>query len=40
VFGIAGGGGQAELIAVPASQCAPVPDALDLVTAGSVPEMS
>src|SRR5690349_12789660 len=32
VFGIAGGGGQAELIAVPASQCAPVPDALDLVS--------
>jgi putative PIG3 family NAD(P)H quinone oxidoreductase len=39
VFGIAGGGGQAELIAVPASQCAPVPDNLDLVTAGSVPEV-
>jgi putative PIG3 family NAD(P)H quinone oxidoreductase len=39
VFGIAGGGGQAELIAVPASQCAPVPDALDLVAAGSVPEV-
>jgi putative PIG3 family NAD(P)H quinone oxidoreductase len=39
VFGIAGGGGQAELIAVPASQCAPVPDSLDLVTAGSVPEV-
>ncbi len=39
VFGIAGGGGQAELLAVPASQCAPVPDALDLVTAGSVPEV-
>jgi NADPH:quinone reductase-like Zn-dependent oxidoreductase len=39
VFGIAGGGGQAELIAVPASQCAPVPDALDLVSAGSVPEV-
>jgi putative PIG3 family NAD(P)H quinone oxidoreductase len=39
VFGIAGGGGQAELIAVPGSQCAPVPDALDLVTAGGVPEV-
>src|SRR5215207_3283402 len=39
VFGIAGGGGQAELISVPATQCAPVPDALDLVTAGSVPEV-
>jgi putative PIG3 family NAD(P)H quinone oxidoreductase len=39
VFGIAGGGGQAELIAVPATQCAPVPDALDLVDAGGVPEV-
>jgi putative PIG3 family NAD(P)H quinone oxidoreductase len=38
VFGIAGGGGQAELLAVPASQCAPVPDELDLVIAGGVPE--
>ena len=33
VFGIAGGGGQAELLAVPASQCVPVPDSIDLVTA-------
>jgi NADPH:quinone reductase-like Zn-dependent oxidoreductase len=39
VFGIAGGGGQADLIAVPASHCAPVPDALDLLTAGGVPEV-
>ncbi len=39
VFGIAGGGAQAELLAVPASQCAPVPDALDLVTAGGIPEV-
>ena len=39
VFGIAGGGGQAELLAVPATQCAPVPDAIDLVTAGAVPEV-
>ena len=39
VFGIAGGGGQAELLAVPAAQCAPVPDRLDLVTAGGVPEV-
>lgn len=39
VFGIAGGGGQAELLAVPASQCAPVPDSMDLVTAGGVPEV-
>lgn len=39
VFGIAGGGGQAELLAVPAVQCAAVPDSLDLVTAGGVPEV-
>ena len=39
VFGIAGGGGQAELLAVPAAQCARVPDALDLVAAGGVPEV-
>jgi putative PIG3 family NAD(P)H quinone oxidoreductase len=39
VFGIVGGGGQAELVTVPATQCAPVPDNLDLVTAGAVPEV-
>jgi putative PIG3 family NAD(P)H quinone oxidoreductase len=39
VFGIVGGGGQAELVTVPATQCALVPDALDLVTAGAVPEV-
>jgi NADPH:quinone reductase len=39
VFGIAGGGGQAELLAIPATQCAPVPDNLDLVAAGGVPEV-
>jgi len=39
VFGIAGGGAQAELLAIPASQCAAVPDPLDLVTAGGVPEV-
>jgi putative PIG3 family NAD(P)H quinone oxidoreductase len=39
VFGIAGGGGQAELLAVPATQCAPVPDSLDLLGAGAVPEV-
>ncbi len=39
VFGIAGGGAQAELLAVPAAQCARVPDALDLVAAGGVPEV-
>lgn len=39
VFGIAGGGGQAELIAVPAAHCVLVPDRLDLVTAGGIPEV-
>ncbi len=39
VFGIAGGGGQAELLAVPATQCTAVPDSLDLVAAGAVPEV-
>jgi NADPH:quinone reductase-like Zn-dependent oxidoreductase len=38
VFGIAGGGAQAELVAVPVAQCAPVPDGLDLVTMGGAPE--
>jgi putative PIG3 family NAD(P)H quinone oxidoreductase len=38
VFGIAGGGAQAELLTVPAGQCAPVPERLDLVAAGGVPE--
>jgi len=31
VFGIAGGGSQAEYVAIPAGQCAPVPQGLDLV---------
>jgi NADPH2:quinone reductase len=39
VFGITGGGGQAELLTIPATQCAPVPDGLDLVAAGGVPEV-
>jgi len=39
VFGIAGGGGQAELIAVPAAHCVRVPERLDLVAAGGVPEV-
>jgi putative PIG3 family NAD(P)H quinone oxidoreductase len=39
VFGIVGGGGQAELVTVPATQCAPVPERLDLVSAGAVPEV-
>jgi NADPH2:quinone reductase len=38
VFGIAGGGGQSEYIVVPAAQCAPVPDGLDLVAMGGAPE--
>lgn len=42
VFGIAGGGGQAEALVVPADHCAPVPHALadgdTLVTMGGVPE--
>ncbi len=39
VFGIAGGGAQAELLTVPAGQCAAVPDPIDLVSAGAVPEV-
>jgi NADPH:quinone reductase-like Zn-dependent oxidoreductase len=39
VCGIAGGGGQAEAIVVPAVQCTRVPDGLDLVAAGGVPEV-
>jgi putative PIG3 family NAD(P)H quinone oxidoreductase len=38
VFGIAGGGSQAEYVVVPAGQCAPVPDGLDLVEMGGAPE--
>jgi putative PIG3 family NAD(P)H quinone oxidoreductase len=39
VFGLVGGGGQAELVTVPASHCVRVPDRLDLVIAGGVPEV-
>jgi putative PIG3 family NAD(P)H quinone oxidoreductase len=39
VFGIAGGGGQADLIVVPAAHCVGVPAGLDLVAAGGVPEV-
>jgi putative PIG3 family NAD(P)H quinone oxidoreductase len=39
VCGITGGGAQAEYLAVPAVHCAPVPDHLDLVTMGGVPEV-
>jgi NADPH2:quinone reductase len=38
VFGVTGGGAQAERVAVPAAQCAPVPEGLDLVTMGGAPE--
>ena len=38
VFGIVGGGAQAELVRVPAAHCARVPDGLDLVAMGGVPE--
>lgn len=39
VFGIVSGGAQAEEIVVRASHCARVPDRLDLVAAGGVPEV-
>jgi putative PIG3 family NAD(P)H quinone oxidoreductase len=38
VFGLTGGGAQADYVSVPAAQCAPVPEGLDLVEAGGVPE--
>ena len=38
VFGISGGGAQAEYLVIPAEQCARVPDGLDLVAMGGVPE--
>jgi putative PIG3 family NAD(P)H quinone oxidoreductase len=38
VFGIVGGGAQAEYLTVPAAHCARVPDDLDLVEMGGVPE--
>ena len=38
VFGITGGGAQAEYVAVPAVHCAAVPARLDLVAMGGVPE--
>jgi len=38
VFGITGGGAQAEYVAVPAVHCAAVPADLDLVAMGGVPE--
>ncbi len=39
VFGVTGGGGQADRLVLPASHCAPVPANLDLVAAGGVPEV-
>jgi NADPH:quinone reductase len=38
VMGIVAGGGQAEYVAVAAAHCARVPDTLDLVGAGGIPE--
>ncbi len=38
VFGVVGGGAQAEYLVTDADHCAPVPDGLDLVAAGGVPE--
>ena len=38
VFGICGGGGQAELLVVPAEHCVAVPDGLDPLLMGGVPE--
>jgi len=39
VFGITGGGAQAEYVTAPAAHCAIVPDHLDLVAMGGVPEV-
>ena len=39
VFGLTGGGAQAEYVAVPAVHCAIVPPDLDLVAMGGVPEV-
>lgn len=38
VFGFVGGGAQAEYVAVPAAQCAVVPDGLDMIAMGGAPE--
>ncbi|WP_052847349.1 NAD(P)H-quinone oxidoreductase [Streptomyces avicenniae] len=39
VCALLGGGGYAELVAVPAGQLLPVPEGIDLVTAGALPEV-
>jgi putative PIG3 family NAD(P)H quinone oxidoreductase len=40
VCALLAGGGQAELAVVPAGQCMPVPQGVDLVTAGALPEVA
>ncbi|MET1057964.1 MAG: alcohol dehydrogenase catalytic domain-containing protein, partial [Nocardioides sp.] len=40
VCALLAGGGYAELVAVPVGQLMPVPDGVDLVTAGSIPEVA
>ena len=40
VCALLSGGGYAELVAVPAGQLMPVPDGVDLVIAGSIPEVA
>src|SRR6478736_4555287 len=40
VCALLSGGGYAELVAVPAGQLMPVPDGIDLVIAGSIPEVA
>lgn len=39
VFGVIGGGGHAEFVVVPSAHCAPVPDSIELLVAGAVPEV-
>src|SRR3954452_2124013 len=39
VFGIVGGGAQAEYLTIHPSHCATVPESLDLVAAGGIPEV-
>lgn len=39
VFGITAGGAQAEYVVVPERHCARIPDGMDLVAAGGVPEV-
>src|SRR5215831_11081856 len=39
VFGLVGGGAQAEFVTVPAAHCVTVPASLDMIGAGAVPEV-